>query len=302
MLLKKRSEPAELVLLRYLDTRMQLNRQEKFNLSNLEKGFAGEVKFDLMAENINEERYFINDLLLEYNNSYFQIDSLIISQGLIHLLDIKNNERDCYIEEEKLYNVTTGREYKNPITQLDRSENLFRLLLKNLNLNFLIEASIIFINPEFTLFKAPTDKPIILPTQLPGFIRNLNKNPSKLNDSHKKLAQTLISLHKVDNPYKRLPDYKYEQLEKGVYCKSCKSFAISITNNDIVCTRCGTHEKIESAILRNIEEFKLLFPDKIITTKSIFEWCQINLSKRTILRVLKKNYTIVGNTRDAHFI
>lgn len=155
MLLKKRSEPAELVLLRYLDTRMQLNRQEKFNLSNLEKGFAGEVKFDLMAENINEERYFLNDLLLEYNNSYFQIDTLIISQGLIHLLDIKNNEGDCYIEEEKLYNVTTGREYKNPITQLDRSENLFRLLLKNLNLNFLIEASIIFINPEFTLFKAP---------------------------------------------------------------------------------------------------------------------------------------------------
>ena len=56
----------------------------------------GEQKFDLLAESIQEGRYIIIDLLLEVNNSYFQIDTLIISQGVIHLLDIKNFQGDWY--------------------------------------------------------------------------------------------------------------------------------------------------------------------------------------------------------------
>ncbi|WP_423410486.1 nuclease-related domain-containing protein [Heyndrickxia sp. MSNUG] len=301
MLLKERHEPAELVLLRYLNTRIQLTIKEKYYLSNLEKGFEGEVKFDLMAERIDEERYIINDLLLEINNSFFQIDTLIISQGMIHLLDIKNYEGNCYLADDKLYNVTTGREYKNPLNQLERSEGLFRLLLQNLKFNFLVESSLIYINPEFTLYQAPMDKPYILPTQVPGFLRGLNQNPSKLGDSHKKLAEKLISLHITKNPHTSLPTYTYDQLEKGLYCKDCKSFATSAINYDIVCSRCGSHEKIEHAIKRNVEEFKQLFPDRMVTTQNIYEWCKVNLSKRTISRVLKKNYTSVGHTRDTHY-
>jgi hypothetical protein len=302
MLLKERSEPEELILLRYLNTRMKLTDKDKYHLSNLEKGYEGEVKFDKLAININEERYIINDLLLELNKSYLQIDTLIISQGMIQLLDIKNYEGDCYLDSDKLYNVTTGRGYKNPTNQLNRSEELLRLLLQNLKFNFLIESSIIFINPEFTLYQAPMNQPFILPTQVPAFLRGLNSTPSKLNENHKKLAQKLISLHKPDNPYKTLPIYNYEQLEKGIYCKSCKSFATSIINHDIVCDRCGCHERIEPAILRGVQEFRLLFPERIITTQNIYEWCRVNLSKRTISRILKKEFTVIGNTRNTHFL
>lgn len=302
MLLKERSEPEELVILRYLDTRMKLDDKNKHHLSNLEKGYEGEAKFDQLAVKIEEERYIINDLLLEINNSYFQIDTLIISQGMIHLLDIKNYEGNCYLESDKLYNVTTGREYKNPLIQLSRSEGLFRLLLQNLKLNFLVEASMIFINPEFTLYQAPMNQPFILPTQVQAFIRGLNNSPSKLNDSHKRLAQKLISLHKTKNPYVALPAYKYEQLEKGIYCESCKSFATSIIKREVVCSRCGYHERTDSAIIRVAEEFRRLFPEKILTTQSLYDWCRINVSNRTISRILMKNYTTVGRTRDTHFL
>ena len=56
--------------------------------------------------------------------------------------------------------------------------------------------------------------------------------------------------------------------KKGIYCKNCKSFLISIKNYDLVCGKCGGHEKVELAILRNSEEFKLLFPDRKITTQA----------------------------------
>ena len=125
MLLRGRSESDELMAMRDLNTRMELTEKEKFHYLNLEKGYKGEVKFDQLAESLQEERYIINDLLLEVNNSYFQIDTSIISQGVIHLLDIKNFQGDCYLESDKLYSVTTGREYKNPVNQLIRGATFY---------------------------------------------------------------------------------------------------------------------------------------------------------------------------------
>ncbi|WP_394233786.1 nuclease-related domain-containing protein [Niallia oryzisoli] len=117
MLLKRRMESDELMIIRSLNTRMELTDKEKFHYSNLEKGYAGEVKFDQLAECLQEERFIINDLLLEINNSFFQIDTLMISQSGIHLLDIKNFHGDFYLNSDKLYNAGTNREYKNPMDQ-----------------------------------------------------------------------------------------------------------------------------------------------------------------------------------------
>lgn len=235
MLLKKRYESDELMTMRYLNKRMELTEKEKFYYQNLEKGFAGEVKFDLLIEGLQdfqEERLILNDLLFEVNNSYFQIDSLIISQGVIHLLDVKNYEGDYYLESGNLYSVTTGREYKNPVDQLKRSATLFRQLLQTLKLNHLVEASVVFINPEFTLYHASKDQPIILPTQVNRFLKELIRTPSTLNERHKKTAQKLISLHQTKNPFVTLPTYKYEQLQKGIFCNNCGSLLISKRNKN----------------------------------------------------------------------
>lgn len=302
MLLKERSESEELFIMRSLNKRMKLTEKERFHYQNIEKGYEGEIQFDLLAQNLAEERYIINDILLEVNNSYIQIDSLIISQGVIHLLDIKNFVGDFFIEADKLYSLKTRREYKNPVNQLIRSATLFRQLLQNLKQNYLVEASVLYINPEFTLYQAPLDQPITLPTRLNSFMRELSNTPSKLNDGHNKLAQKLLSLHQTKNPYTKLPEYHYDQLQKGFYCMHCMSFLVSINNKDIVCQNCGKHELIEHALLRNIEEFKLLFPEIKITTQSIYEWCKINLSKKTICRTLKKHFNAVGKTSNTFYI
>ncbi|WP_174732889.1 nuclease-related domain-containing protein [Mesobacillus harenae] len=301
MFLKGRSESLELLHFQYLSTRMKLDGKEKSHYLNLKKGYEGELKFDLLAEILREERYVINDLLLEVNNSYFQIDTLIISQEIIYLLDIKNYEGDFSLEADKLCALSTNREYKNPLYQLKRSESLFRQLLHNLNTDYLIEASIIFINPEFTLYHASVNYPIILPTQLNRFFYDLNRAQSRLNDGHKKLARKLISLHQTKNPFTVLPQYYYDQLRKGIYCNACKSFQISIKNTSFVCGVCGEYEKIEQAILRNVDEFKLLFPDRLITTLNIHDWCNPGLNKKTLCRILKKNFTANGSTRDTYY-
>lgn len=301
MLLKSRSESDELMAMRYLSTRLDLPEKEKFHYSILEKGYEGEVKFDQLTETLSEERFIINDLLFEVNNSHFQIDSLIISQEGIHLLDIKNFEGDYYLESDKFFSRATDREYKNPIIQLKRSETLFRQLLQNLKFNYVVEPFVIFINPEFTLYRAPMDQPIILPTQVNRFLRDLNKTPSTLSDGHRRLAQTLISLHQTKNPFAKLPRFDYDELHKGMYCKACGSFLLYKKNNGFVCGRCGVSESLEAAILRSVREFKLLFPERKITTQSIYEWCKTDLSMRTFIRILKKNYTTVGKSKNTYY-
>ncbi|MBU9722342.1 MULTISPECIES: nuclease-related domain-containing protein [Bacillaceae] len=301
MLLKERTESDELLIMRYLNRRMKLDEKEKFRYMNLEKGYEGEVKFDELLENLQEERFVINDLLLELNNSYFQIDTLIISQGIIHLIDIKNFEGDCYLESDKLFSVKTGWEYKNPINQLKRSETLFSQLLKKLKYTYLIKSSVVFINPEFTLYQASMDQPIILPSQVNRFIKELNNTPSKLNYSDKELAQKLISLHQPKNPFHRLPNFSYEQLQKGVYCNHCFSFLMLIKNHSFVCKNCGNHEKIKKVILRHTKEYQLLFPDRKITTNNIFEWCNVELNQSTVYRVLKENYTAFGKKKNTYY-
>lgn len=294
MQLKGRSESEELLSMRYLNKRMELTSNEKLYYLNKEKGYEGEVKFDKLAENLNEERYLIDDLLLEVNNSYFQIDKIIISQGVIHLLDIKNFQGDWYFDSDKFYSMQTKREYKNPVDQLKRGATLFRQLLHNLQQNFLVEASVIFINPEFTLFQAPMDQPIILPTQVNRFLKKLNQDPSKLNDSHKKLAQKLISLHQTKNPFTILPKYNYDQVKNGVTCLNCGAFSISVVGKKCICKECGYKELVSTAVIRSVKEFQLLFPDNKITANTIHDWCRIIESKKRIAAILSKNYKIVG--------
>lgn len=145
------------------------------------KGYEGEVKFDQHTENLQEERFILNDLLLEVNNSYFQIDTLIISQGINYLIDIKNYEGWLLPGiGQALFGKNRPRKYKNRINQLKRSETLFTQLLHNLKYTYLVESSVIFINPEFTLYQAPMDQPIIFPSQVNRFIDDLNQTPSQL--------------------------------------------------------------------------------------------------------------------------
>lgn len=302
MLLRGRTESDELLKMRLLSTRMKLSQEEKFYYFNLEKGYEGEVEFDRKAKSLQEERYFINDLLLKINHSYFQIDSTLISQDVIRLLDVKNFEGDFCLENDRFYAVKTGREYKNPIDQLNKCTSQFRQLLRDLKLNFLVEASVIFINPEFTLYNAQMDHPIILPNQVNRFLKSINTTSSKLNERHEELAKQLLSLHQTKNPFSQVPNYQYEELVKKIYCKYCNSFSVSLQNHIFVCDKCRGLETTEDAILRNVKEFQLLFPERRITTTTIYEWCNVDLTKRTFCRILKKNFTAIGKTSDCYYI
>ncbi|KAA9011006.1 NERD domain-containing protein [Niallia endozanthoxylica] len=291
MLLKARTEPVELRALHLLNSRMSLPANERTRIENLEKGYQGEMMFDQLTDKLQSEVFVLNDLCLEHNNSIFQIDTLIISQDTSYLIEVKNFEGDFYYDSDNFFSIKKT-ELKNPLDQLKRSKLLLSQLLRSHGYHLNIEGYVIFINPEFTLYQAPIHTPIIHPTQINRFMKKLNQKSAKLNGVHKKLADQLIAQHQI--LYPRLPPYTYEQLKKGINCSICKSYITSDVIRKTKCNMCGHEEAIESVILKSVEELRLLFPNLIITTNIVYEWCDVIMSRRRVATVLKENLKLMG--------
>lgn len=301
MILKYRYESEELKMMNLLQSRMEFTEKEKQRHYSLRKGYEGEVQYDEWMESLVIEHLTLNDLLLEEGNTTFQIDSSVIMQDTIFIFEVKNYEGDYYYEDERLKKIN-GTEIKDPLLQLERSTSLLRQLLNSCGFHLKIESYVVFINPEFTLYQAPKNAPIILPSQLNRFMKMLNKKHSRLNNMQKKLAERLLAMHKVDNPYKRMPVYDFEKLEKGIVCGGCHHFLDTIVKRDFVCSQCGKHEKIDAAVLRSAGEIKLLFPERKVTTALIYEWCNGTVPVKTIRRVLNTKSKSIGERHTRHYV
>lgn len=298
MIIKHRNKSEELIIFNVLSGRMTLSDKDRQYYYGLKKGYEGEVMFDGFTEKLRSDCCILNDLLFKVNHTLFQIDSLIIISGKIYFFEVKNYEGDYLYDADldSLYKLPK-KEYSNPLHQIKRSESLLRQLLQNNGYNLPIEANIVFINPEFTLYQAPLNKHFIFPTQVKSYIQKLNEVESRNNDECRHLANKLASLHIEKSPYTQLPSYKFEHLKKGVNCRFCYSFSISVCEQKCVCGSCGFEENVETAIVRTIKELKLLFPDWKITNSGVLEWCEIVNCRKRISRILRKNFKSVGKLR-----
>lgn len=305
MISKPRSESSELLTLRYLSPRTHLSEKEQQYYLSLEKGYEGELQFDQNVVPRLADWLFVNDLRLEHHHSYFQIDSIGITQETLYLFDIKNFEGD-FIVEENTWKSLTGNEIKNPLHQLARCETLFKKFAQERRLHFSIKSFLIFINPHFTLYQAPLNPAIIFPTQLDRFIKTMELERPTLNNRHMNLSNLLISSHKEKYPYSSSPHYNYNEIAKGIVCSSCNSLITTVSNSEptgkLFCSKCFFIESHENAILQCVKEIQILFPDRKISTVEVYNWCGGLISKKKIQRVLTQNYQRQGQGKFSYYV
>jgi hypothetical protein len=300
MFIKERFESEELRIMKALDFRMVLANNDKQYYLNLQKGYEGEVLFDEYLHRIEIESYVINDLLFDLNHSHFQIDSLLISQAYLNLFEVKNFEGEFYFEGDKFKKIN-GTEVKNPMLQLDRNESLFRQLLNSFGIKIPIRAYLVFINPEFTLYQAPLDRRIILPTNLNRLIQQFNNQQSSLNKQHDRLSEKLLASHIAKSPFSKVPRYDYNDLRKGVFCQTCGTVMEEYHGHKFTCKTCAMNENTEKAVLRNVQEYRVLFPHNRISTNTIYEWCGGVFQKKRIRQILNENFKIAGFGQWSYF-
>ena len=300
MVIKPYHVSLELRTLRCLNQRLDLDPESKQLYFNLEKGHEGEQKLAELFKSLPNKWLILHDLLLESGYTIFQIDALLLAHNEIHFFEVKNYEGDFYIESDNWYTIT-GKEIQNPILQLNRSKSLLRQLLRKHDINLPLKEHIIFTHTEFTLFQAPLNLSIVLPTQLNRFIHQLKTTPSRSNHHGKKLAEKLADQHMKESPYERLPHYEYQQLKKGISCAGCGSLSSNLRGRTVYCGNCCHEEAADDSVMRSIAEIQLLFPDKKLTTNGIYEWCGATVSKKLIRRILSKNFTVQGKGKRTYY-
>ncbi|KGA97050.1 hypothetical protein AJ85_11020 [Alkalihalobacillus alcalophilus ATCC 27647 = CGMCC 1.3604] len=303
MIIKQRKKPKELLILESLVNRTKdIPKNYYLRYLNLLKGFEGEQKFDQWFDQDSSENWLqLNDLTFEVNNSIFQIDALIITSNQLFLFEVKNYEGDYKVESNRWFTLA-GKEIQNPLLQLQKTETLLRQLLQQHNIHLNICPYLIFIHHEFQLFNNSIDAPIIFASQLNRFMKNFQQEHSKRVASNSSFIQKLLALHLEDPPQHRELEYHYDKLNKGVLCKKCQSLNTQIDGRTIYCFECCYKEPKDLALKRTVNEYRLLFPDNPLLTNTLLNWCQVICSRKTLLRLLKKDYKLTGHGKSAKFI
>src|SRR5690625_2051441 len=124
MFLNERQPSDELRTLLSLNSLSVLSKEDYHYYLNLEKGLEGELKLDKLLVEALAEVMILRDLTFEINNTIFQIDTLLIFQKCIYLLDVKNNQGDFCVEGES-WKSQTGNEMKNTLHQISRVSSLY---------------------------------------------------------------------------------------------------------------------------------------------------------------------------------
>ncbi|ADU28540.1 nuclease-related domain-containing protein [Evansella cellulosilytica] len=302
MMLNERLKSTNHQVLAALSPRMTLPKDSYIYFNNLKKGYEGECKFDELCEKYLPPEWFVlRNLHYTLKGTDFQIDSILISQYNLILVDIKNFENDYYIKDGNWYTLSQ-HQISNPIAQKERIAILFQDLLNHFSSNLLVETYLLFINPAFTLYQAPIDSSLILPTQINRFMKTLNEKPIKLSESHHKLAEFLLSNQTSDKKHKCIPEHRYDMLKKGITCEVCNNFMkLSSKRSYLKCTSCGCEEKVEKAFIRNVLQYRVLFPEKAITTNNLVDWCEV-LSDRTVSGLLRSNYKFIGHGKSVQYL
>lgn len=289
MILKERKKSVQHRVLESLDARKVLLFSEKTQFENQIKGYNGEKQFDEELERADVEGLIINDLLLKSTDTYYQIDSLLITTDHLYLYEIKNYTGTFQFRDGNLYSES-GHMIQSPMAQADRKKAYLHNLLLKYGYPTTISAFVVYINPDFYIYSLPQTDSIIFSGQLATHFKDIKNSSPFLSDSSFKLADKLVSLHEECYCPPNLPEYELTQLRKGIRCSHCFSFEYTASRQFLYCSDCGCQEKTALAIERSIEEFRLLFPDSRITKRAIYTWCGSLCSESRIQDVLSKKY------------
>ncbi|HLR53754.1 MAG TPA: nuclease-related domain-containing protein [Pseudogracilibacillus sp.] len=288
--------------LTYLKRRVRLTNEEENVLHNGLHGYLGEKSFATILEaNFSGNFSVLYDVLLEYQNSHFQIDALLMQDEHLYLFEIKHFYGDYVYQDDNFYKLKPKKKIKNPFHQLQRTEDLLREWLQSHQLSCTIHAYVIFNHPSFTLYQAPILPNMILPPQQQRFIQTLSKKYSNPSSKTEKMNQVIQRNHLTNNPFAYKPAYTLNQLKRGIFCLACNNMMKRKTKYKMQCVICLKQESIESAVLRLAVEWNVLFENWKITTSALFHFCAEELPPKTIRRILKQYLHKHSKNRGMYF-
>ena len=305
MAYKEREKSYNLLMMESLSIRMELTMKQQYYYQNLLRGYKGERRFDKLTVKLEGNYLVLNDLPLKVDGRYFQIDTLIIGAKSVGVYEVKNYKGEYIFKGEGLYIASTDKNILSPFNQLERLVTSIRQVLAELGVHLPVSGFVAFVDPDMCLYQAPYRPELLLPGKLEKHLAQVASQGAPLTTKHHDLALKLCERTVLEPPYKDLPEYTYELLKKGVACAECGSFQVALPSGKsryCVCEKCGHQESVTKTICRLVDEYRRLFPERMITSTAIYEWCGGLFTKKRIRGVLGKYFRAVGTNRWVKYV
>lgn len=127
MIVKDRKKPIKLKMAEALLRRLPQQHFKRREIADEYKkrlaGYNGEQEMDYFLKELDENFIIINDLRLNNQGVYFQIDSLILSKKEIIILEAKNISGTLYFDRKfkQLVRILDGKEegFRDPLSQVE---------------------------------------------------------------------------------------------------------------------------------------------------------------------------------------
>lgn len=253
---KTRDFPKEITVLKTILRRFTLNPQLQAELeSKLSRklaGYRGEKELDYHISQFDHTRFYIlHDLRIPHNSTHFQIDSLLISDTFILIIDSKNyaGTLDFYPEFNYLLQTLNGIEkvYLDPLFQTKtQASQLKSFLLKHHfsppPIEFLVSISnsqAIIRNPgnsqevRMRVCKTPA-----VAYKIVSFDDHYH-NKVFTTKEIRKITKLLMKSHEPYIPDILSMNLPMDQVNKGVQCPECDQIGMKRIHGNWICKKCG---------------------------------------------------------------
>ena len=301
--------PSKSLLLQKLESankRIPLTPSQSSQYIRESAGYEGELFLSkYLKESLEVDHIVLYGLHLEENQKEFQIDCLLILQDEIYVIEVKHFRGEYEIVRNDWRNVHNGFLIETPLVQLNRAKRLLENFLKKMQVNLKVNEVLILTNEEFILFKSDHSRNVIMRQQLRRFVNQLNSRHSNLSDWHVNVSEKLISRHIIESKYQQKLEFDFELMKKGIHCDECDGWlgtTRKYSRKNLYCMTCESKVDLETAVLKCINEYQLLFPKREITVNTIFEWSGECVSCHMIRKVLNKYYVPVGTTKGKYYL
>ncbi|SES87353.1 Nuclease-related domain-containing protein [Oceanobacillus limi] len=313
----KRTKPHVLLcyeaLFRELKPKFRNNKTLQENYSNYLAGYRGEKYADYTISMYQQNSTLVYPGLRLTNGPFaFQIDSLIISEQVIFIIEIKNMKDELEYDSkthqfiQKDGNKKKG--YKSPILQAESQKaNLQRWLQNNAMPPIPIETLVVVSNSSAIIINSQEDPSVfdklihleVLPSKLAQLYSSYNKkyyDQNMLKLLNDKLLQGNTPL-KVDLLTQL--GINDNHLVKGIVCYNCDHFPLIREKRTWICPKCKKTNK--KAHERKILDYFLLH-NSTITNQQCRKLLQIDSARLSQLLLKSMSLKHTGENRGRKYL
>lgn len=313
MIVKKRSIPLVNLKLEALLRRILPSHPKvpilKENLLKRNAGYQGERSLDYPLSFLHEKEYLIfHDLRLKVGSHYFQIDTLVICQKFILIIEVKNIMGTLYFDQQfhQLIRTINGEEtvFPDPVIQLKRQMFQLKQWLDSKQIVTLpIIPLVVISNPKALIQTSSANgelnKMVInryyLSTRLQQIEKEYDLDTLSLKEI-KKLSRLLLKEHtplvqQVLEQY----EIKPSEILTGVICPSCGHLPMTRVNGSWLCQQCQQTNK--TAHISALKDYFLLCSSQM-TNKDAREFLNIESPFITSRLLRSMDFPSSGNTKN----